>query len=124
MRRLLILILGFGSCLQLGCTTVRVEGAIPSVESYLGIVKLDIHSGGEQPLVVQTTAFGLTLGARSTNIGWLEEQFVATPNAGVCQIFVFPRRREEAEALRAVLAQANPRLPNVCILGGTQNDKN
>jgi hypothetical protein len=108
--------------MQIACTTVRVEGATPSVESHFGIVRLDIHGMVLMPFAVQTTGLGITIGAKSTNIGWLDEQFVSAPNASACQIFIFPKKREDVDALRSALANASTQLTNVCIFGGKADE--
>jgi hypothetical protein len=112
----------FSCWLASACTTVRVEGTEPKTASYFGITKLEFNGLYSNPVAVQTTGFGIILGARSTTIGWLEEQLVTAPDASACQIFIFPRNREEGETLKAALITASAKFSNVCILGAIENE--
>jgi len=108
------------SAMSTACTTVVVEGESPSVNSYFGIVNIDIKGAATSPTLVQTRAFGLTLAPRSMNIGWVDEMVLSVPDPSVCQVYIVVSSKEEVESLKLAVKETTNQ--NICILGGGKNE--
>jgi hypothetical protein len=97
MRRLLGgLGLGF---LVSACTVVKVHNAEVRHQLYPGLLQLQVLPAADGVSLVRTQGLGLSLGPRSTSLGWTDELHWLSRDPTACRVLIVVRTAQEAQAL-------------------------
>jgi hypothetical protein len=100
----------------LGCAVIHVTGAKPEIERRVGIVNVQVKEVDDQPAIISTTGFGITLGSNTATLGWLHEVVITAPDAAKCRVFIIVEKKDDIEGLKLTLKEIGRFESKICII--------